>query len=85
MVKEALKKSKLNKKNTKIYVIGDRMSDVHTAHNAKSFGIIVPFKNEPSQIAKVKKLNHKNTHVAKDFLDAAKFIIKKEKLKVNKK
>lgn len=79
MIEKALKKESLREKNTSIYVIGDRASDVHTANNAKGFGILVPFKNEPGEKEKVKKLKHKNTYIAKDFLDAVKFIIKREK------
>ena len=79
MIKSVLKREKLNLKNTEIYVIGDRASDVKTAHNVKGFGILVPFVNQPGQNAKFKKIKNKKKYIAKDFLDAARFIVKKEK------
>jgi D-glycero-D-manno-heptose 1,7-bisphosphate phosphatase len=68
MVLKALKKSKFKK--PKIYVIGDRASDVQTAKNVKGTGILVPYKNEPGQKAKLsgKKI------IKKNFLEAVKFI-----------
>lgn len=79
MIESILKKEKLKLKKTEIYVIGDRVSDVQTAVNVKGFGILVPFVNQPGQNAKTKKLKNKNKYIAKSFLEAAKFIIKKEK------
>jgi len=80
MIKSILKKEGLNKKNTDIYVIGDRVSDVQVANNIKGFGIFVSFGLEASEnVAKVKKLKDKKKYIAKNFLDAAKFIIKREK------
>lgn len=78
MIKTILKNEKLSKKQVKIYVIGDRFSDVKTGLNAKGCGIIVPFKNEPLEKEKVEKIKNKNKYIAKNFLDAAKIIIKRE-------
>ena len=79
MINNTLKNEKLNRKETIIYVIGDRFSDVKTALNVKGFGIIVPFANEKGEKEKVKKINNKSTFIAKSFLDAAKFVVKREK------
>ena len=79
MIKWALREEGWNKRDTKIYVIGDRMSDVKTAHNIKGFGILVPFINRPGEKKMVRKMKNKNKFIAKDFYDAAKFIVKKEK------
>lgn len=75
MIDETLRKEKLKRKDVKIFLIGDRISDVKSVINAKGFGILVPFKGEPYDKKAMKKL--KNTYVAKNFLDAAKFISKK--------
>lgn len=79
MIKSVLKKEKLKPGSVEIYVIGDRTSDVETAHNVKGFGILVPFVNQPGQNTKFKKIKNKKKYVAKDFLDAARFIVKREK------
>lgn len=79
MIKEALKKESLEPNKTKIYVIGDRASDIKTALNAKGFGILIPFKEEPYEKEKVKNIKTKNKYIAKGFLDAARFIVKREK------
>lgn len=83
MVKKALKRENFKKENTHIYVIGDRKIDVETAHNISGTGILVPFKKESNE--DVKLLKHKKneffrekTHIAKDFLDAIRYVIKKE-------
>jgi phosphoglycerate kinase len=78
MIKQALAKENFSLKDTKIYVIGDRMSDVHTAHNAGGCGILIPYKYLEKEKIKVAKKHHKNTHVSKNFLQAAKFIIHRE-------
>lgn len=84
MIENIMKKEKLGR-STKIYVIGDRFSDIKTALNAGGFGILVPFKNEPGEKEKVEKLKIKNRYIAKDFLDAAHFIKKNENHKRTKK
>jgi histidinol phosphatase-like enzyme len=78
MVYNALKKEGWNKKNTKIYVIGDRLSDVQCGINAGGLGIFVPFSNKPKEIEKVKKIKSKKKYISKTFLDACKFIKEKE-------
>jgi len=79
MIKSILKREKLKPKETRIYVIGDRVSDVQTAVNVKGLGILVPFIYQPGEKEKVKKLKSKKKYIAKDFLNAAKFIVKREK------
>ena len=56
MIEEALTKKKLDKKNTHIYVIGDRENDILTALNAKGVGILVPFEKNLEELEKVKDL-----------------------------
>ena len=78
MINTILKNEKLNKEQIKIYVIGDRFSDVKTALNVKGCGIMVPFENEKIEKEKVRKLNSRAVFIAKNFLDAANFIVKRE-------
>jgi histidinol phosphatase-like enzyme len=78
MVYNALKKEGWNKKNTKIYVIGDRLSDVQCGINAGGLGIFVPFSNRLEEFEKVKKIKSKKKYISKNFLDACKFIKEKE-------
>ena len=79
MVFKALESEGVGIKDANIYVIGDRVTDIKTAINASGFGILVPFENEPGQEEEVKKLGNKDIHIAKDFLEAAKFIVDREK------
>jgi histidinol phosphatase-like enzyme len=78
MVYSIMKKENLPA-NTKIYFLGDRASDVKTSINAKGFGILIPFPNRPDEIEKTKKLKSTKKYIAKDFMDACNFIIKREK------
>ena len=80
MVIEALKKERLTREETILYVIGDRSTDVETALNMNGTGILIPFENEPRHIEKIKKLDQTNVYIAKDFLDATKFIVEQNKL-----
>lgn len=81
MIKETLKELDWKLNETKIFVIGDRYIDVRTGLNAKGYGILIPFKGEPGNIERTKRYiktkDKKKTFIAKDFLDAAKYIIKK--------
>jgi len=81
MIKTAMKNENLLASETKVYVVGDRMTDVHTAHNANGFGIFVPstHKDSINQAEQLKEKKHKNTYLAKDFLDAANFIYDRER------
>jgi len=79
MIKAILKKEKLKRSETKIYVLGDRASDVKTALNIRGFGILVPFIYQPEEKEKVKKLKSRKKYIARNFLVAARFIIKREK------
>jgi len=80
MIREALKKSNWEITETDIYVLGDRYIDVRTGLNAKGHGILIPFKEELGNIERtkryVKSKDKKKIFIAKDFLDAAKYIIK---------
>src|SRR3989344_4258077 len=81
MIEEALTKKKLDKKNTHIYVIGDRENDILTALNAKGVGILVPFEKNLEELEKVKDLKNKypkQVFIAKDFLGAIQCVIDKE-------
>ena len=78
MADSILKKEGLKKEDVKIYVIGDRKSDVQLALNLGGFGILVPIKDHPNEPEKVRSLKSKNTYIAKNFLDAAEFILKRE-------
>jgi histidinol-phosphate phosphatase family protein len=78
MVKSALKKEGWTLENTKIYFIGDRLTDVQCGINAGGYGILVPFPNRKEEPLKVKKLKGKKKYVAKDFVDACKWISERE-------
>ena len=78
MINSILKREKLTKNKTNIYVIGDRFTDVKMALKVKGFGILIEDKKHPEIPQQVKNLKSKNTYIAKNFLDAAEFIIKKE-------
>ncbi len=78
MVLDILKKAGLKKSETSIYVIGDRKEDVLTGINSGGFGILVPFVNRRGEDKKTEKLKNKNKYLAKNFIDACKFIIKRE-------
>lgn len=77
MIKKILKELDWDKEKTKIYVMGDRYIDIKTALNANGKGILIPFRNEPKELSKFKKYikNKKDTYIAKNFLDACKWII----------
>ena len=83
MVKEVLKKLDWKIKETEIYVVGDRYIDVRTGLNVKGYGVLIPFEKEPGNIERTKRYtktkDKKKIFIAKDFLDAAKYIIKKQK------
>ena len=77
MIKSSLKKEGWKLSNTKIYFLGDRLVDVQCGINAKGYGILVPFSNRPEEVKKVKKMKGKK-YIARDFVDACNFIVKKE-------
>ena len=76
MIKSILKKEGWKKENTQIYVIGDRVSDVKAALSVNGTGILIPFEKEPGNEEKFKKIKSKKKFLAKNFLDASKFILK---------
>ncbi|MAF50662.1 MAG: hypothetical protein CMH64_01090 [Nanoarchaeota archaeon] len=71
MIQKALKHSKL--KNPNIYVAGDRCTDVEAALKMKGSGVLIPFKTEPGQRAKTKKLKGK-AFIKKNFSEFVKLI-----------
>ena len=81
MVFDALKSERLTREEAILYVIGDRSSDVETALNINGTGILIPFENEPRHFEKIKKLDQTNVYIARDFLDAAQFIVDQNKSK----
>ncbi|MCW4042264.1 MAG: HAD-IIIA family hydrolase [Candidatus Bathyarchaeota archaeon] len=81
MVFDALKSEGLTREEAILYVIGDRSSDVETALNINGRGILIPFENEPRHFEKIKKLDQANVYIARDFLDAAQFIVDQNKSK----
>ncbi|MFC1507030.1 HAD-IIIA family hydrolase [Thermoproteota archaeon] len=81
MVFDALKSERLTREEAILYIIGDRSSDVETALNINGTGILIPFENEPRHFEKIKKLDQTNVYIARDFLDAAQFIVDQNKSK----
>ena len=82
MVFSSLKAEGVKRSDVKLYVIGDRASDLQTAINAKGIGIYIPFKGEAQEQEKIEALKRKyksRIYLAKNFKDAAGFIIKREK------
>ncbi|MCK5553200.1 MAG: HAD hydrolase-like protein [Deltaproteobacteria bacterium] len=80
MVFDALKAENIAPDDAHVYVIGDRATDVQTALNINGIGILVPFENEPGEDEKVKKLEDQTRiYIAHDLLDAAGFIVAREK------
>lgn len=78
MIKEALRKTGFKRKDTTVYMIGDRASDVKTALNMNGFGILVPKYPDLVEVKRTKALRSKHTYIAKSFIDAARFIEKRE-------
>lgn len=82
MVTRILKTLNWEASKTKVYVIGDRYIDVRTGLNAGGHGILIPFEGEPGNIERTKRYvktkDKKKIFIAKDFLDATKYILKKE-------
>ncbi len=78
MINKIMKREKLSKKDVKIYVVGDRVSDVKTAFKVKGCGILIPFSKESKEKIGFKKIKNKNKYLAKNFLDASRFIVKQE-------
>lgn len=67
MMKSLLKKDGI--KNAKIYVLGDRLSDIVAADNLGGTGILIPFSGEPQDMDKFKAIKGKKI-LAKNFMDA---------------
>jgi histidinol phosphatase-like enzyme len=75
MIEKALFSINAKKEDCKIYIVGDRASDVEMGLNAGGIGILVEsFKTkELGDRQKVMNLG-KESYIAKDFFDAAKLI-----------
>ena len=75
MVFNALKAVGITLDNAKVYVIGDRATDVQTGLNANGIGVLIPFKNQPGEDEKVRKFDKQaRIHIARNMLDAAEFV-----------
>jgi histidinol-phosphate phosphatase family protein len=80
MIFSVFNEENIAEENSNIYVIGDRATDVQTALNINGFGILIPFVNEPGEEEKVKNFeDQKNIYIARNLVDAAEFISKREK------
>jgi histidinol-phosphate phosphatase family protein len=80
MVFDALEADNVTRENAYVYVIGDRSTDVETALNIGGVGILVPSQGQPDEIEKTKYLvDQEHTYTAKNFREAADFIIALEK------
>lgn len=79
MIDSVLEKLTWRKKETDIYFIGDREIDVRTGLNAGGYGIIIPFVNEPGEKEKTEKIKSKRSYIAKDFLDAVRYVVRNKK------
>jgi histidinol-phosphate phosphatase family protein len=65
----------------RIYMIGDRKSDVETGLNANSFSILIPSSKtieigDEEKVRELQKEHPNQIYIAKDFLDAAQYIEK---------
>ena len=78
MIYEALRKEKVKRKDVHIYMLGDRASDVKTGLNINGTSIFIPSKNRQQEVEKVAKIKGK-VYKAKNFTDAANYIIKRER------
>lgn len=78
MVDNVLEDAGIEKEGARVYVIGDRASDVKTALNASGTGILVPFENQEGEKQEVRDMESENAYIADDFLDAAKFVEARE-------
>jgi len=66
--------------NANIYVIGDRTTDVQTALDINSIGILIPFENQPGEEEKTRKFaDQAHVHISADLLKAAEWIIDRER------
>jgi len=79
MIRDIVKDEGYNLSEVKIYTLGDRYGDVKIGINAGGYGILTPFKNREKHLAKVKKLKSRRKYIAKSFLDAVSFVLKREK------
>lgn len=79
MVFAALKAEDITPGNVRVYVIGDRASDVQTALNIGGTGILIPFENEPNEEEKIIKLGKDHPiYIARNLVEAAEFIRERE-------
>jgi D-glycero-D-manno-heptose 1,7-bisphosphate phosphatase len=75
MVFDALRSEGVTREEAKVFVVGDRASDVKTALNIGGTGILVPFENQPGEEKKAERFADKSgIYIAPSFLDAARYI-----------
>lgn len=75
MVFDALKSQGVRRGNVKLFVVGDRASDVKTALNIGGIGILIPFENQPGEEETVRRFSDESRiYIAKNLTDAAKYI-----------
>ncbi len=75
MVFDALGSEGMTREKAKVFVVGDRASDVKTALNIGGTGILVPFENQPGEDKTVERFPDKsNIYIATSLLDAARYI-----------
>ena len=77
MIKDIMKERNIS--GARVYVIGDRATDVQTALNARGTGILIPSESLPGEDEKVKALKSRNALIMKNVKEAADFILKKER------
>lgn len=79
MIYEALEAENLRPEDTRVYVIGDRATDVAAALHFNGFGILIPFENESGQIEQTRSLDsQERIFIAGDMVHAANFILARE-------
>lgn len=75
MVFNALRSEGVTRENAKVFVVGDRASDVKTALNIGGIGILIPFENQPGEHETVRRLSDESRiYIARNLTDAAKYI-----------
>ncbi len=81
MVKKAAKRLGRTLDECRIYVVGDRISDVQLGLNSGGKGILIesPKTHERGDLEKIKKLEQEERgriYLARDFLDAVNYVLK---------
>ena len=85
MLFAAMEKEGMDKGKTRVYMIGDRASDVETGLNARGIGILVPSESQRGQDEKVKAMKNASAFIANDFEGAADLILRNESASTGRK